>query len=223
MKPFLKADNIHKNFTYPTKLSLLRGVSFEAYEGESIAIMGASGEGKTTLLHILGRLESFDSGEISIDGQNILSLKDNKIRRHLIGFIFQFYNLFDDFNCLENVLMPARIKRTLTVLEKKTALSLLDEMGLKEKALLPVRLLSGGEKQRVAIARALCNNPKLILADEPSGSLDYENSKIIHNLLLNKSKKKGKALIIATHDKDLAEMCDKIYILREGKIYQWKS
>jgi len=213
----LKAVNLHKSYKTFDDLHILKGISLTLKQNESIAIMGSSGAGKTTLLHILGTLESFDSGKINILNS---SSKNNEIRNKHIGFIFQSYNLIDDLTLLENVLMPALIARK-NILSKSTAykraLNLLKEVGLIKRKNHLAKELSGGEKQRATIARAFLNDPDIILADEPSGNLDFENSKIIHKLLVDSVKKYNKSLIIATHDKKLASLCDKIYYLENGK------
>jgi len=213
----LQATNLHKIYKNPDDLHILKGLSLNLNKNESIAIMGASGAGKTTLLHILGTLEAFDSGEINILNS---SLKNNEIRNKHIGFIFQSYNLIDDLTLLENILMPAMIARK-NVLSKSTiyqrALLLLKEVNLSDRENHLAKDLSGGEKQRAAIARAFLNDPDIILADEPSGNLDFENSKIIHNLLINSVKKFNKSLIVATHDNLLASLCDKKLLLENGK------
>lgn len=214
----LKATNLHKTFKKPDPLHILKGINLEVKKQESIAIMGASGSGKTTLLHILGTLESFDNGSINILNNANLT---NKIRNNHIGFIFQSCNLIEDLTLLENVLMPAYIARKKTnpnTQSYKRALLLLKEVGLDERKHYLAKKLSGGEKQRATIARAFLNDPDIILADEPSGNLDFENSKIIHKLLIDSVKKYNKSLVVATHDKELASLCDKIYHLENGKL-----
>lgn len=203
----LKAKNLHKSYG---KLSVLSGVDLNVKEGESIAICGRSGEGKTTLLHILGSLEEPDSGEIEIAALRLTRSNAKEIRNAQIGFIFQSYNLLDDFSVLENVLMPAKIARKNATRER--GLELLEIVGLTSKADLRASLLSGGEKQRVAIARALCNDPPLILADEPTGNLDRETGKKIGKILLNLNK----ALLLVTHDPELAALCHTQYTLQNG-------
>ena len=207
----LKAKNITKSYA---KLQVLSGVSLSVKFGESIAICGRSGEGKTTLLHILGTLEEPDSGEIEIAGKRLTRSTAPHIRNEEVGFIFQAYNLLDDFTALENVLMPARIARKTPSRQK--GLELLSLVGLEAKADLPAKLLSGGERQRVAISRALCNDPNLILADEPTGNLDRGNGRKIAELLI--SLKKG--LVIVTHDPEIAALCDHRYLLQEGRLNQ---
>lgn len=210
----LKAIDIYKRFNNPSTVDVLRGISLEAGAGETIAITGKSGEGKSTLLHILGTLEKPTEGEILICGKHPSNLPE--VRNHHIGFIFQTFNLLDDYTVLENVLMPAKIGRRPLNVEK--ALGLLEEVGLSKRAHFPAKLLSGGEKQRAAIARALCNDPDLILADEPSGNLDRTHSLAIHELLIGSTKKRNKALIIVTHDQELASLCDRTYLLMDGKL-----
>lgn len=210
----LVAKHISKRFKKPTPVEILNDISLEVNAGESVAITGKSGEGKSTLLHILGTLEKPTEGEVIICGKSLTNLPE--IRNRHIGFIFQTFNLLDDYTVLENVLMPAKIGRL--PLNREKALNLLSEVGLSHRIDFPAKLLSGGEKQRVAIARALYNDPDLILADEPSGNLDHAHSIVIHELLIKSVKKRHKALIIVTHDKELAALCDQIYLLMDGKL-----
>lgn len=221
MKILLEAKNISKSFPEPRRQDVLTNVSLQVFEGESIAICGRSGEGKTTLLHILGTLESHDSGEISY--LNSSRKKSYKLRQSSIGFIFQSFNLLEDFTVLENVLMPASIARKpndRTSPLYQRALELLSEVGLLEKADTRARLLSGGERQRVAIARALCNDPPLILADEPTGNLDRLNAERIGELLIRCTRSKKKSLLLVTHDIKLASMCNRIMTLEDGQLQQ---
>lgn len=205
----LKAKEITKS--YP-KVQVLSGISLTVKSGESVAICGRSGSGKTTLLHIFGTLEEPDSGEIEIAGLRLTRSTAPHIRNQQIGFIFQAYNLLDDFTALENVLMPARIARK--TLSRQKGLELLSLVDLETKADLPAKLLSGGERQRVAIARALCNDPNLILADEPTGNLDRTNGKKIGELLISLKK----SLILVTHDPELAALCSHQYLLKDGQL-----
>jgi lipoprotein-releasing system ATP-binding protein len=211
MKPVLSAKNISKRFVNPSIVDVLIDVSLDIYPGKSIAITGKSGEGKSTLLHILGTLEKPTSGTLLFadEGLDIYQLRNQKI-----GFVFQTFNLLEDLTALENVAFPARIAGR----EASEALSLLTDVGLQDRAHFPVKLLSGGEKQRVAIARALCNSPDIILADEPSGNLDRAHSSQIHDLLLNATKQRGTALVIVTHDTELANLCDEKYHLKAGRL-----
>lgn len=206
----LKAKNIVKSYANTRVLS---EVSLTVEAGKSIAICGRSGEGKTTLLHILGSLEEPDSGEIEIAGQRLSRSNAAAIRNQQIGFIFQTYNLLEDFTALENVLMPARIARKAA--NRSKGLELLSLVSLEAKVDLPVKLLSGGERQRVAIARALCNDPNLILADEPTGNLDRASAKRVGELLISLKK----ALILVTHDPELAALCRSQYLLKDGQLF----
>ena len=219
----LKAQNLKKNFHHPQKIEILNDINFEIEENQAIAITGSSGEGKTTLLHILGTLDKPDTGKIEFFGSEIKAKDTPKLRNKHFGFIFQSYNLMDDLSVIDNVLMPARIARkNIHPLSDayQRAKMLINQIGLEKREHFSAKLLSGGEKQRVAIARALCNDPDLIFADEPSGNLDHENSMIIHELLLSFVKTFHKSLIIVTHDKELARLCDKVFTLKTGKLFQ---
>lgn len=220
-KPTLEAKGLTKQFTEPTEVSILSGVDLEVYSGESVAIMGRSGEGKTTLLHILGTLERASGGSLQICGQEVTRFNVTSIRRNHLAFVFQSYHLLEDYSVIDNVLMPAKINRQATTRDSaayERALELLKIVNLSHRAHFSTKLLSGGEKQRAAIARALFNDPDLVLADEPSGNLDQETSIIIHDLLLSFSRKQQKALIIVTHNEELAALCDKTYILHAGRL-----
>lgn len=221
-KIILKASNLRKSFYNPVKVNILDGVDLEVYRGETVAIMGRSGEGKSTLLQILGTLENACSGDLEIDGLPVTVFNKSKIRNQKLAFIFQSFHLLEDFSALENILMPARIARANTAkgsTHYERACHLLEQMGLADRKGFNTKLLSGGEKQRVAIARALCNNPDIIFADEPSGNLDKQTAAMIHDLLISLAKKENKTLIIVTHDKDLAGLCDKNYTLSAGKLF----
>ncbi len=222
MAPILRANKIKKSFFRPEQLDILKEISLEIYPGQSLAIMGSSGEGKSTLLQILGTLEAPTSGTIEIVQKYVDKSNASNIRNKHIGFVFQGYNLLSDYSALHNVLMPALIAKEQIhkgSFNYNRALELLAHVNLEERAHYPTKLLSGGEKQRVAIARALCNNPEIILADEPSGNLDHATSTVIHNLLLQCAKQYGKGLIIVTHDEELALLCDSILTLKEGQLY----
>jgi lipoprotein-releasing system ATP-binding protein len=217
----ITAKKLSKSFNSPTKVDVLKEIDLDVEEGESIAIIGNSGEGKSTLLHILGTLEKPSSGQLEICGKLVISSSLSILRNRHIGFVFQAFNLLEENTVLENVLMPAKIAREPTHLRSSAylrALFLLEKVGLSSRAGFLAKLLSGGEKQRVAIARALLNNPDLILADEPSGNLDHTNSQAIHQLLLKLAKDEGKTLVIATHNPELASLCDKTYQLKDGKL-----
>lgn len=212
-KVILKAENLHKNYA---EAVILKSVNFKLHQGESIAIMGASGEGKTTLLHLLGGLEKPTSGRIFYQEDELVSKNALFLRSKHFSFVFQFFNLLEDLTALENVLMPAYISTRQKKNHREKALGLLDEVGLLHLAHKNVKTFSGGEKQRTAIARAFLNDPEIIFADEPSGNLDHQNSKKIGDLLLSFVKAKKKSLIIATHNEDLAALCDHKYLLKDG-------
>jgi lipoprotein-releasing system ATP-binding protein len=215
----LEAKNLKKSFLDPKRLDVLVDVSLTLSAGESIAICGRSGEGKTTLLHILGTLETPDSGKVTIAQNEATPKNAYRLRQRYIGFIFQSFNLLEDFTTLDNVLMPARIARLPIEPDSEAferAIDNLREVDLLDRAQTPAKLLSGGERQRVAIARALCNDPALILADEPSGNLDHANALRIGQLLMRCVNAKKKSLILVTHDPDLAALCSRRYFLKEG-------
>jgi len=219
----LDAQEIHKTYPGPTPNPVLKGVSLSLDPGESVAIMGRSGEGKSTLLQILGTLDLPDQGLVKIGGQPVAPSHLDQIRSQSIGFIFQSFYLLQDFTVLENLLMPAKIARMPCGRGSDAylrATALLERVGMAEYAHQLAKQLSGGEKQRVALARALCNDPGLIMADEPTGNLDYTTAESIHKLLMSLVKEDGKALIIVTHNQELADMCDRQYILRDGKLLQ---
>jgi lipoprotein-releasing system ATP-binding protein len=219
----LIASKISKSFAYPHTVSILKDVSLNLLPGEFIAIQGRSGEGKSTLLHILGTLEKPDKGTLLIDGIDTANASLSTLRNDKIGFVFQAFHLLDDYTVLDNVMMPSKIARKPTTKGSTSwqrALSLLESVHLTHRLEFPVRLLSGGEKQRVAIARALMNDPKILLADEPSGNLDAASRELIHQLLIELCKKEKKALVIVTHDKELARLADRILILKEGQLHE---
>jgi lipoprotein-releasing system ATP-binding protein len=217
----LETTHIKKSFFDPKRLDVLKDISLTVAAGESVAICGRSGEGKTTLLHILGTLEEPDSGDIAIAGVKVNRKNAYLLRQKHIGYIFQSFNLLEDWTAIENVLMPAQIARQK--IDPKSAayaraMDLLQNVGLADRSKTMAKLLSGGERQRVAIARALCNDPGLILADEPSGNLDRANAKKIGELLIECVQKQKKSLILATHDSDLASLCHQRFVLQDGLI-----
>ncbi len=218
-KPVLVAEKIRKTFTRPSKVEVIKDVSLSLQLGKSLALMGSSGEGKSTLLQILGTLEAPDSGTLIIAGKEAISNPLPRLRNQHIGFIFQSFNLLESYSALQNVLMPALIANKAIGKGSdayRRAVELLEKVGLAERAHFTTRLLSGGEKQRVAIARALCNDPEIILADEPSGNLDHQTSQIIHELLMHCCHDLNKALVIVTHDRELAALCDETVQLSKG-------
>lgn len=219
--PILKAKNIHKSFFKPARIPILKGIELSVNQGDSLAIMGRSGQGKSTLLHILGTLENPCQGEIEIAGQKVSYFNKSKIRNRHISFIFQSFHLLEDYTAIENVLMPARIARQRTAKNSKSyrhGMELLELVGLADRANFHTKLLSGGEKQRVAIARALCNDPDIIFADEPSGNLDKQTSAAIHELLIGYTQKFKKTLIVVTHDNELANLCGRTLYLSNGQL-----
>ncbi|MGI8889699.1 MAG: ABC transporter ATP-binding protein [Chthoniobacterales bacterium] len=205
-----------------SRVHALRGVSLELAPGSVHAVVGPSGCGKSTLLYILGLLDEPDGGSLTIDGQMIAHLTDEELsrkRNELLGFIFQFHFLLEDFTAQENVMIPMRRLGRLTEEEMlDRAATLLDEVGLGAKLRRPSRHLSGGEQQRVAIARALANDPRVILADEPTGNLDHANSERAFNLLQKIVQEEGKAMLLVTHNPEIAEACDWIHEMQDGLI-----
>ena len=214
----ITAKNIHK---YYEKLHVLKGVDLHIKKGEIVSIVGASGAGKTTLLQILGTLDGFDSGALTINDQQIASLNKKQLagfRNTTLGFIFQFHQLLPEFTALENVCIPGFIKKTNKAEVEKRAKELLAFLGLTSRQNHKPNELSGGEQQRVAVARALINNPAIILADEPSGNLDTESAENLHNLFFKLRDKFGQTFVIVTHNKDLAAMADRKLIMQDGTI-----
>lgn len=203
--------DLRKSFIAPNgqRIDVLRGVSFSANAGESVAVTGASGSGKSTLLHLLGGLETADHGSVT--------LNDHNPRRREIGFIFQFHYLLPDLSALENVALPLLIARWPTQRASKRAQDLLQEAGLDGRADHPVSHLSGGEQQRVAVARALVTEPKLLLADEPTGNLDAAIGDQIGQTLVDYARKHSAITIIATHSESLARLCDRSLVLEGGR------
>lgn len=214
----ITVSNIHKSFD---TLEVLKGVSLAIKKGEIVSIVGASGAGKTTLLQLMGSLDKPDSGTISIDGVELLKLSEQKLaefRNKHIGFIFQFHQLLPEFTALENVTIPALIARVDSKTATAKAKELLHYLGLSERLEHKPAELSGGEKQRVAVARALINQPMVILADEPSGSLDSNSKQELHKLLFDLRDAFNLTIVIVTHDKDLARLSDRIIEMKDGVV-----
>lgn len=214
----INAKNIHKSFG---ELEVLKGVDLVVSRGEIVSIVGPSGAGKTTLLQILGTLDKPDSGSVLVDGMDVSKLSSDQMsgfRNKHIGFIFQFHQLLPEFTALENVIIPALIGGTDFKKANQRAKELLDYLQLTDRLEHKPSELSGGEKQRIAVARALINNPSLILADEPSGSLDTQNKEELHKLLFDLRDKFGLTEVIVTHDRELAKICDRTIEMKDGRI-----
>lgn len=217
----IQAKNIHKSYG---SLEVLRGVNLKIEKSEIVSIVGASGAGKTTLLQILGTLDMASNKKdstIEINGTNVNTLNDKdlaRFRNEHIGFIFQFHQLLPEFTALENVCIPAFIKKTNRKEAEKRAKELLGFLGLKERQHHKPNALSGGEQQRVAVARSLINNPSVVLADEPSGNLDSESADNLHHLFFKLREEFGQTFVIVTHNQDLANMADRKLTMVDGVI-----
>ena len=202
-------------------LQVLRGIDLDIARGEIVSIVGPSGAGKTTLLQIMGTLDRPDSGQTLIDGQDVSRLGEKRLalfRNQHIGFVFQFHQLLPEFTALENVMIPAFIGGAGRREAEQRATELLAFMGLQERATHKPNELSGGEKQRVAVARALMNNPSVVMADEPSGSLDSQNKEELHRLFFDLRDRFGQTFVIVTHDETLAGMTDRTIHMMDGKL-----
>lgn len=208
------------------QLDVLKGVDLHIRESEVVSIVGSSGAGKTTLLTILGTLDKATSGEILFNNINITSLSEKKLaafRNQHIGFVFQFHHLLPEFTALENVCIPAFINKTSKKEAEQKALGLLDLLGLKHRAQHKPSELSGGEQQRVAVARALINNPKVIFADEPSGNLDSENARNLHELFFRLRDELKQTIVVVTHNEALANTADRKLVMKDGLIQSQQS
>ncbi|MBD5229326.1 MAG: ABC transporter ATP-binding protein [Bacteroidales bacterium] len=214
----IRAVDIHKSFD---SLEVLKGIDLTIGDGEVVAIVGPSGAGKTTLLQMLGTLDSPDKGHVYYDDTDIYSLRDKQLaafRGSNIGFVFQFHQLLPEFNVLENVAMPALIAGMRRSEAFEAARKLIDYMGLAQRVEHRPSQLSGGERQRAAVARALVNNPGVVLADEPSGSLDSVNRRELHQLFFDLRRDMGTTFVIVTHDNNLAAEADRVITIRDGII-----
>lgn len=202
-------------------LEILSGVDLDISPGEFVAIVGASGSGKSTLLHLLGALDDMTEGRIALDGIDYASCSAaelGQIRSRRIGFVFQFHHLLRDFNALENVMLPQRIAGATVNAARERATSLLTQVGLAERLLHRPQQLSGGEQQRVAVARALANDPRVVLADEPSGNLDTQQAERLHDLLGTLARDFETALVVVTHNRLLAARADRVLAMENGRL-----
>lgn len=214
----IKLEGITKNFG---SLQVLKGIDLEINKGEVVSIVGPSGAGKTTLLQIMGTLDEPDAGNVFIDDTHVSKMNEKELsafRNRHIGFVFQFHQLLPEFTALENVMIPALIAGVSSKDATAQAMDILNFMGLTERALHKPNELSGGEKQRVAVARALINHPAVILADEPSGSLDTHNKEELHQLFFKLRDQFGQTFVIVTHDESLAQITDRTVHIVDGMI-----
>ena len=214
----IEAQGIYKSFG---NVNVIKGIDIHIDKGEIVTIVGASGAGKSTLLQIIGTLEKADKGDVIINGQNVSKMNQKTLaafRNKNIGFVFQFHHLLPEFTALENICIPAFIagKNKSNALNK--AKQLLEYLNLTDRANHKPSMLSGGEQQRVAVARALINGPAVILADEPSGNLDSQNAKELHELFFKLREQTGQTFVIVTHNPDLAKMADRTLTIKDGKI-----
>jgi lipoprotein-releasing system ATP-binding protein len=222
MNNVVKATNLGKEYPLPDGvLRVFEGINLELLKGDLVAIMGMSGVGKTTFLNLLGALDKPTEGEILFDGEDLLAKNEKElaeIRNQKIGFVFQFYHLLPEFTTLENITFPLLIRGVDKMTAQERALELLREVFLEEKVHIRPAQLSGGEQQRVAIARALVNEPRLLLADEPTGNMDWKTGQAILELIRELHQKKGLSSVIVTHNDKVAQFCDKIFLMESGDL-----
>jgi lipoprotein-releasing system ATP-binding protein len=214
----LKANGIHKSYG---SLQVLKGVDLEINQSEIVSIVGSSGAGKSTLLHVLGTLDRPDKGTLTMKEMDLLRLKGDdlaKFRNEQIGFIFQFHNLLPEFTALENIQIPGFIQKTSPEKLLQKAGQLAELLGISHRLYHKPATLSGGEQQRVAVARALINSPSVVFADEPSGNLDSQNARALHDLFFTLRKELGHSFVIVTHNEELADMADRKVVMQDGLI-----
>ncbi len=220
--PLVRVENVKKSFVHEGHdVAILKGIDLSIDEGEMLCIVGPSGAGKSTLLHLLGTLDLPSEGNIYFQGDNITSYSSARLaefRNHRIGFVFQFHYLLPEFTALENVMMPGRIRGEREQDLEARARALLEEVGLGPRLTHRPGELSGGEQQRVALARAIIMNPKLVLADEPTGNLDTNTGRAVHELLFGLNRSHGTTFLVVTHSQDLAQRMPRVVHMRDGRI-----
>ena len=224
-EPLLVAQDLEREYRMgPEVVRVLRGVNLAVNGGESVAVIGASGVGKSTLLHLLGTLDRPTAGRVLFAGEDVFARTEAglaRLRREEVGFVFQFYNLLGEMTALENAMLPALLQRQGMAEAREKAAAALQEVGLADRLGHRPGELSGGEQQRVAIARALVGNPRVILADEPTGNLDPKTSEVIWDLFLQLQAERGLSFVVATHNHDLARKADRGYRLLDGRAVAW--
>jgi len=222
MNKILITKNLHKTYTNgPQKVEVIKGIDLEVAVGEVVVIIGPSGVGKSTLLHLIGGLDKPTAGEVIIDDNDLFALNDRDLaifRNRSIGFVFQFHHLLPEFTAFENVMIPGMMYRKDLSVVQQEARNILSDVGLAERLNHKPTQLSGGEQQRVAVARALINKPKLILADEPTGNLDKRNSEALYKLILSLNERLNQTFIIVTHNELMARHANRVIELEDGKI-----
>ncbi len=221
--PVIRLHNVRKSYGAGTSdvLDVLKGVTLEVEEGAILAVVGSSGAGKSTLLHVIGALDRPSDGKVEVAGVNMFSMGDRALaafRNANVGFVFQFHHLLPEFSAIENVAMPALIAGESPAAATKRAKDLLELVRVVHRAHARPSELSGGEQQRVAVARALVNNPRVVLADEPSGNLDEENAAMLHELLWSLAAERRQTIVVVTHDQALARRAHQMYRLHEGRL-----